>query len=440
MRLNNYYYYFIHIIYKLLIFLYRIPGIKFISNLPLLVNLKNYIKSNFFLIELTNYNFFKKTYLKQISNSQNNTQKNIFIEIYSLRPNSFGGVYRVTSEISKRFSSDLSLNKKYNIYYFIFEPLAFHFNILNLDFLLKKKKIIVNKKIFPKKNDIVLLLGNDIASISKYKKYFLFLSNQGVKFYTLIYDILPFLKPKWFDVPNYKKIFKKFILSLTFNDKILTISNKVKDDLNECFPKVFKKLRCETIKLGSDFKNVKKLLPIQKRNDNIIFFIVGTIEPRKNHIEIIKIFNKLFKDNNIELHIAGKLGWKYKKILSSIYNSIYFNKKIFFKENPTDDQLKNMYNMCDVIIVPSIDEGFGLPVIEGLQFKKLVIASDIKVFRELDQNNIFFFPIKKKIKEKLFFFQKFINDYQNKKIFLKKNKIYKWKNTYRELKKKLFIY
>lgn len=439
MRLNNYYYYFIYIIYKLLIFLNRIPGIKFISNLPLLVNLKNYIKSTFFFIEFGSYDFFKKTYLKQISNSQNNTKKNIFIEIYSLRPNSFGGVYRVTSEISKRFSSDLSLNKKYNIYYFIFEPLVFHFKILNLDLLLKKKKIIVNKKIFPKKNDIVLLLGNDIVNISKYKKYLVFLSNQGVKFYTLIYDILPFLNPKWFDVPNYKKTFKKFILSLTFNDKVLTISKKVKFDLKNNFNKYFKINNILPIKLGSDFESKKKKINIiikkNNKNNSINFLIVSTLEPRKGHIDIIKVFNSLvLKNNNLKLHIVGKKGWKYKNILKEIKQSAFYNKNLFYYDTLNDDDLKNMYFISDIVIVPSYDEGFGLPIIEALNYQKLVIARDIPVFKELAQNNLYYFPNKKISKLKLFF-SSFISNYQQNKIKVKKNFPTKWKNTYLQIKK-----
>ena len=49
-----------------------------------------------------------------------------------------------------------------------------------------------------------------------------------------------------------------------------------------------------------------------------------------------------------------------------------------------DDEMLNMiYNACDVLLLPSLEEGFGYPVVESFAAGLPVVASDIEVFREV---------------------------------------------------------
>jgi glycosyltransferase involved in cell wall biosynthesis len=434
MQINNYQ--LIIIIYKIIIFLYQIRLLRFIINQCISRNLKNYIKEKIFFVELNSINFFKKKYLKYCT-SNKKIKNSIFIEVYSLRPNSYGGIRRVTSEIVERFKNDSILNTKYKIKFFIFDNFYFNFKIIDINSFTEKKKFVFKEIIYPKKKDKVLLLGNDIINITKYRKHLFFLKQNGVKFYTLIYDILPFLKPIWFDVPNYKQLFKRFILSLVFSHTILTISKKVKFDLLKNFNQYFRNIYIIPIKLGADFSQKKKLIcPIKKNNKkNLInFLIVGTLEPRKGHLDIIKTFNHLFlENNNLTLHIVGKKGWKYNQILKSLEESVFYNTNLFYHEDLDDGELNKIYINSDIIIVPSFDEGFGLPIIEALNYKKLVIARDIPVFREQAQKNLYYFP-DKKINDIKNFFANFIFKYQKNKIKIRTISAHKWDNTYRQIK------
>ena len=51
-----------------------------------------------------------------------------------------------------------------------------------------------------------------------------------------------------------------------------------------------------------------------------------------------------------------------------------------------NSDLKSLYQCSIGVIVPSLYEGFGMPVAEGVYFSKLVLASDIPVFRDMSQN------------------------------------------------------
>ena len=51
--------------------------------------------------------------------------------------------------------------------------------------------------------------------------------------------------------------------------------------------------------------------------------------------------------------------------------------------NPTDLELQQLYANAEAIVCPSIYEGFGLPVLEALEFSKPIICSDLESFREI---------------------------------------------------------
>ena len=200
------------------------------------------------------------------------------------------------------------------------------------------------------------------------------------------------------------------------------------------FKNYFNKKKINPIKLGSNFGRRFNQDYKKKNSDNIKFLIVGTLEPRKGHKEIVKIFNNIAEEDfNIELIIVGKLGWKYDDILQEITTSKFFNNRLFYYQNLRDYDLTKKYLSCDIVIVPSYDEGFGLPIVEGINFKKIVLARNIEIFRELKQNNLFFFPKKNKIKIKKYF-KTFIKEYRQKKIKVKKINTYHWIDTYKKIK------
>jgi alpha-1,2-rhamnosyltransferase len=58
-------------------------------------------------------------------------------------------------------------------------------------------------------------------------------------------------------------------------------------------------------------------------------------------------------------------------------------KRLFWFNNADDDELEFAYQNADALIFASFVEGFGLPLVEGLQRGLPAIASDIPVFREV---------------------------------------------------------
>jgi glycosyltransferase involved in cell wall biosynthesis len=66
--------------------------------------------------------------------------------------------------------------------------------------------------------------------------------------------------------------------------------------------------------------------------------------------------------------------------------------RIHFLGHVTDDELRWLYENCDLFVFPSLGEGYGLPLIEAKRMGAAAVASDIPVFRELDVAADYFDP------------------------------------------------
>lgn len=121
---------------------------------------------------------------------------------------------------------------------------------------------------------------------------------------------------------------------------------------------------------------------------------VGTIEPRKNHNYLLDAYDLMRAQGaDISLVILGKAGWKNKDVLDRIRSHSDFGTRLLHFENATDRDLAEAIERADCLVCPSIAEGFGLPVVEGMMHGLKVFASDIKVFREIGGDNCDYFDL-----------------------------------------------
>jgi glycosyltransferase involved in cell wall biosynthesis len=114
------------------------------------------------------------------------------------------------------------------------------------------------------------------------------------------------------------------------------------------------------------------------------FVYVGTIEPRKNHLMILKVWQQLaalLGDQAPHLVIIGQRGWNYGEVVNLLEDSAL---KRLVTEIPacTDPEMVNYLQHARAMLFPSFTEGFGMPVVEALAQGLPVIASDLPVFRE----------------------------------------------------------
>lgn len=101
---------------------------------------------------------------------------------------------------------------------------------------------------------------------------------------------------------------------------------------------------------------------------------VGTVQPRKNYVELVEAFSRLDLEN-VHLVIAGGRGWLYRELLDRI-EELGLNQRVHLTGYVDDIDLPALYNLAQVVALPSLYEGFGIPIIEAMACGIPVVAAD----------------------------------------------------------------
>ncbi len=110
--------------------------------------------------------------------------------------------------------------------------------------------------------------------------------------------------------------------------------------------------------------------------DDPFILYVGTIQPRKNLMRLIEAFEIIADGrSDLSLVLAGKLGWKIDEITEAARNSRH-TKRILLPGHVADELLPALYSASEVFALPSLYEGFGMPVIEAMACGTPCVVSD----------------------------------------------------------------
>lgn len=215
-----------------------------------------------------------------------------------------------------------------------------------------------------------------------------------------LYDLVPILYP----ATTTRRItvgFKEwFDLIVTKSDALVGISNSVIDDFVDYAraerPPHKERLRLGWWRLGADFGTASESAPsrsaIEAAAGAPFFLSVGTLEPRKGHPIALAAFEKWWREGSDARYvIVGRKGWSTRALQRRIREHEEFGRRLFWLDNATDADLRYLYERASAVVLPSIAEGFGLPLIEAAHFGARVIASDIRVFREIGDGWVAYF-------------------------------------------------
>jgi len=135
----------------------------------------------------------------------------------------------------------------------------------------------------------------------------------------------------------------------------------------------------------SDFSRAAQYIFNPKQTQNIKILYVGRLSTEKGVYNLIEALNlEPLKYKNIELVLIGPLNAKFKSHYDSLDNQI--KSKISLLGN-IDKPFESIHNHhADLIVIPSLYEGFGLVMAEALSAGLKIVASDIPPFREISNS------------------------------------------------------
>jgi len=168
---------------------------------------------------------------------------------------------------------------------------------------------------------------------------------------------------------------------------IITPSEPVKNEVCDYFKIKSEKVFAIPLAPRSIFTPMPSCETLETRRrlrveDEFLLF-VGTIEPRKNLLIVVRALEELLLTSDLRPHlvVAGNRGWKSEETLSLLERSPARN-FVHLVGFLSDEDLRALYSCCRVFVYPSIYEGFGLPPLEAMACGAPVIASRVPSVRE----------------------------------------------------------
>ena len=225
----------------------------------------------------------------------------------------------------------------------------------------------------------------------------------GVKVWFVVYDLLPVKHSTWFP-PGSHGNFTAWLETISAMDGALCISESTANDLGDwCAENNVRRHRAYEIAVApmmAELDGVRTAGVVDTTVDTVMasmrgrvtFLMVGTIEPRKGHRQVLEAFEELLREGlNVALVIVGKTGWMVDELVTRMKRAAKGNGHIAWLGAISDEALERVYGSASCLIAASEGEGFGLPLIEAARHELPIIARDIPVFREVARDRAFYF-------------------------------------------------
>jgi glycosyltransferase involved in cell wall biosynthesis len=203
-----------------------------------------------------------------------------------------------------------------------------------------------------------------------------------IKKVVTIHDLIFVRYPQYYSFFDRKIHFWKFKKAADSADKIIAISEQTKRDIIQ-YLKV-PETKIDVIYQGCHqaFKEQQSPELMQAAKDKYklperFILNVGTIEERKNLLNVVKAIN----GTGIPLVVVGRKTKYYQKIENFLKKN-KMEKQVLFLEGVSMDELACLYKLADIFVYPSFFEGFGIPVIEALFSKTVVVTSNTSCLPE----------------------------------------------------------
>lgn len=197
-----------------------------------------------------------------------------------------------------------------------------------------------------------------------------------------------------FFYPGLATVLKRTIPgSLKRASVVLVTSNTAKQDLIDAYGTDESKFIVSGIPPEDMFFEERELPKLPNFPTKEFIYYQATIEPRKNHIALLKAYEKLPKNiqNKYSLVLGGRVGWKCDETMKRINDMQSTGLNIAHLDYVSDELKLALYKSTSLYIQPSHYEGFGMPLLEAMVSNAPVVCSDIPIFREVCEDAAVYF-------------------------------------------------
>ena len=231
--------------------------------------------------------------------------------------------------------------------------------------------------------NVYISVSNSVIGSNWLKKWLA--RSPSVSAVYLLHDIIPITNPEY-TLPSRTVRHGHYVKRLAADAKAIVANS---DYTRECFEIHARQnnLRVPEILVAplgvdADFKRIETL----SSSGNPYFVFIGTIEPRKNHILLLQVWQRLVQKLGADcpkLLLIGRRGWENENVLDLLDRGATIQDHVLECADVPDHLLIKILANARAALFPSLVEGYGLPIAEALAVGAPVICSDLPPFREI---------------------------------------------------------
>lgn len=206
----------------------------------------------------------------------------------------------------------------------------------------------------------------------------------GLRVATVCYDTVPLAHPEFYPAgigDGFRAMFDEMV---HLTDLLLVTATRVAEDIRDhCVANGLPLPPIRAFQLGANLPAFASAtggtLPPPLEAGRYALF-VGTIEPRKGHQLLFETWKRLLAEGvpqheHFRLLFLGQRGWRTEQLVAEIEAHPSFGDSLLILSGIDDRTLATLYRNAAFTLLPSLYEGYGLPVVESFQFGKPVLAS-----------------------------------------------------------------
>jgi glycosyltransferase involved in cell wall biosynthesis len=176
--------------------------------------------------------------------------------------------------------------------------------------------------------------------------------------------------------PDFRRRFSEMLREAVARaDHIITVSAYTRDEL--CRHLGVDRKKVTVVHHGVDRGRV---VPTPGTKPPVTLLTVGAVQVRKNTLAAIRVLERMPKD--VYLIVAGADGYGAEEVHRYV-DDRSLGDRVIFLGHAEDDQLDELYALASVLLFPSLEEGFGLPVLEAMARGLPVVASNTSSLPEI---------------------------------------------------------
>ncbi len=240
----------------------------------------------------------------------------------------------------------------------------------------------------------------------------------GMRVYSLVHDLIPLIHPATTDGDMPRVFYQWLKNSIDYTDTYLANSDSTRRDLEQFLLANQGRKPIRTLPLAQTGLQIQdaevqflapsgenaplqqyalamELLsknPLVRSVINVPFVLcVGTIEIRKNIWRLLMAWKSLIDQGRLDiprLVLSGRKGWMSQDVYNLLSGTGNLYGYVSLIEGPSDEDLVFLYRKCLFTTMPSLYEGWGLPVGEALSYGKTAVVSNSSSLPEVGQDMV----------------------------------------------------